>query len=188
MPKRRGDDSLPEIQPSLAPIEPPRAQEPSLYSLVGISSPRTAEPSLDDNESRQRGVDAANREYVARAEKRQSDYLAASGTLTQFNAIMAAIHAAALSTPGGPLVYLSASALFLHVSAAFILCWAARPIEPDRNELFRTAVIDHYNWTDDTFRYYRRGWQLTLIALIVSALAATLIGYKALNDSLPFST
>lgn len=186
MSKRRNSDSLPEIAPSMVPIEPPHTREGALYSLVGVGSPPTAEPTLNDDEARQRESDAANREYIARAEKRQSDYLAASGTLTQFNAIMAAVHAAALSTADGPLKYPSATALLLHVSAAFMLCWAARPIDPDRNAIFRNAVVDHYIWTNDTFRNYRRGWRLTLAAVGISSLAAILLAYKAIIGSFPF--
>jgi hypothetical protein len=35
-------------------------------------------------------------------------------------------------------------------------------------------VVDSYARTDDTFRNYRRGWRLTLLALAASAVGAGL--------------
>ena len=100
-------------------------------------------------------------------------YLTASGTLTQFNAIMAAIDSAALATAvsrtlSGVLI----AALTLHVLAAFILCWAARPVEPAPEMMTAALIADRYTQAAHTFRNYRRGWRFTLIALATTAVAA----------------
>jgi hypothetical protein len=59
----------------------------------------------------------------------QGMYLAASGTLTQFNAIMAALLTAALSLDVSlPVKAVIGLALAGHAAAGFLLCWAARPI------------------------------------------------------------
>jgi hypothetical protein len=43
------------------------------------------------------------------------------------------------------------------------------------------TVVDSYVDTDDTFRNYRRGWRLTLIALAASSVAAGLFVLHALG-------
>ena len=110
-------------------------------------------------------------------------YLAGSGTLTQFNAIMAAILAAALTalTPGS-LRIVVAAALALHVLAAFLLCWACRPVAEKSNAPLAFAHVDVYRHTDDTFRQYRRGWRMTMVALIASSAA---IGFYLLQTFEP---
>jgi hypothetical protein len=103
---------------------------------------------------------------IARQEAQQGLYLAASGTLTQFNAIVAAILATALASTDFRLLKVTlAVALGLHLIAAFLLCWAARPIES-------SASVNEN--TDDTFSNYRRGWRVTLIGVVVSSFAALL--------------
>jgi hypothetical protein len=111
----------------------------------------------------------------AAADRQQSAYLTASGTLTQFNAIMAAIQGSVLASTGdGLLKIVVASALFLHVLAAFALCWAARPIVETPNSIRGPSLVDDHWYALDTFRNYRRGWRMTLIALSVSSVAAGL--------------
>jgi hypothetical protein len=66
-----------------------------------------------------------------RLDAEQGLYLTASGTLTQFNAIMAAVQTTAFSAAGSArLKGIIGTVLFLHVLAAFLLCWAARPRAP----------------------------------------------------------
>jgi hypothetical protein len=100
----------------------------------------------------------------------QTIYLTASDTLTQFNAIVAAALCAASATAGSPLFKaIAVAAILLHVVAAFVLCWAARPVPreaPARREL-RFA----YNSVNDTFQNYLRGWRMTVIAMTASATA-----------------
>src|SRR5262245_24977720 len=101
----------------------------------------------------------------------QGLYLAASGTLTQFNSILAAIHGALLSAlESGALKTAVVVALAMHVLSPFILCRAARPIEHRQSCSLRASLKSR----DDTFRNYRRGWRMTLLALTVSSLAAAL--------------
>ena len=102
---------------------------------------------------------------LAGIETRHGMYLAASGTLTQFNAIVAAIQGSALSSSDGALKLAIAAALLIHVLAAFVLCWAARPVKEGGDAL---SLTSSYKRTDDTFRNYRRGWRTTLLALTVS--------------------
>jgi hypothetical protein len=133
-------------------------------------------------------VKDADRDFIADINTRQSTYLAASGTLTQFNAIMAAIHGTLISSvEAGLLKTSSAAALLLHVLAAFILCWAARPTT-DRRDHFRSAALfEAFSLTDDTFRNYRRGWRMTLLALLISSVAmiAFLLHAFGISISLP---
>jgi hypothetical protein len=102
-------------------------------------------------------------------------YATASGTLTQFNAILVGLNGVALPTGTGVAKILFAVGLLTHVAAAFVLCWAARPVVEKLTgaQPIQTAM-SHYRHTDDTFRNYRRGWRMTLLALGVSALAASL--------------
>jgi hypothetical protein len=116
--------------------------------------------------------------YLASADTRQGMYATASGTLTQFNAIMVGLTGAALAGSEGTLKALVASGLMLHIAATFLLCWAARPVAGDQQPQHRhnavVAAISTYQDVEDTFRHYRRGWRMTLVALTVSALAAAL--------------
>jgi hypothetical protein len=67
----------------------------------------------------------------------QGMYLTASGSLIQFNAIMAAIHGSALAIADHTLTKGAFTcALLLHVLAAFVLCWAARPITQAPSPLY----------------------------------------------------
>lgn len=138
-----------------------------LFSLAGVS--RFVEPELDKPDR------AAAHEY----DTAQSAYLTASGTLTQFNAIVAAIQAAAFSATTGPLRVAVAIALVLHVLSAYLLCWAARPIEPHRASDSRMTLIQARLHVHDTFKNYRRGWRITMLALCMSC--AALIFY-VLNE------
>lgn len=108
----------------------------------------------------------------------QNTYLAASGTLTQFNAIMAAIHSTAMSGSQGTLKVAFAGALLLHVLAAFLLCWAARPVANERPTSKSMAFANTQNLTSDTFKNYRRGWRVTMIALMTSGLALGLVALR----------
>jgi hypothetical protein len=143
-----------------------------LFALMGTPKPK-GEPSLID---RAYGANAAEAQrYLADVDSRQSMYLTASGTLTQFNAILAAILGAALSAVAAePLRIVIAVALLLHVWAAFALCWAARPIASNDMSSTAMTLVARYHVTDHTFRTYRFGWRVTLAALVVSAIAAVL--------------
>jgi hypothetical protein len=96
-----------------------------LASFASYSPPQLAEPSLDGVDPA--GVsDASAQIYLMGLEARQGSLLAASGTLTQFNAIMAAILGAVISSATYDLLKITAAvALVAHVLAAFMLCWSA---------------------------------------------------------------
>jgi len=118
-------------------------------------------------------------------EAAQNTYLSASGTLTQFNAILAAIQGAAISAGSGAARTAMSFALLLHVLAAFLLCWAARPIEAQPRVEARFALFHSRALVDDTFRNYRRGWRLTMLALVSSTIAALLFVLAELGLKLP---
>jgi hypothetical protein len=153
----------------------------SLYSFKSVSPPRLREPTLAEvalSSSTDGSFADAASQYKAANERQQGLYLAASGTLMQLNAIVAGILGVLLaSTERGLLKSAVAIALVLHVISAFLLCWAARPVGGrddfgSRNTAM--AVVDSYKRTDDTFRNYRRGWRITLLALVASSSAAGL--------------
>jgi hypothetical protein len=147
-----------------------RAGNMSLFSLTGFRAPEI-EPSLGpraDSEVEDGELVGGSPHQV------QSIYLAASGALIQFNAIVAAIQGTLITINAEPtLRAASATALGLHVVAAFMLCWAARPITERPNTVRGlTYPPDHFRHVDDTFRNYRRGWRATICALLASSLAA----------------
>jgi hypothetical protein len=108
------------------------------------------------------------------ADAQQSVYLSASGSLIQFNAIVAAIQGLLLSfNVDATLRSAAAAAMTLHVLAVFSLCWAARPIVPPSTVRSPSFANDHKH-AAATFRNYRRGWRLTLLAVTVSSLAAAM--------------
>jgi hypothetical protein len=128
------------------------------------------------------------RHRLADMEARQGIYLAASGTLTQFNCILAAALAGALATLNlGSLRLAFGAALVLHVRAAAVLFWAARPIAPKREPTPTMAFIRQVALVDHTFRNYQRGWRLTMLALVATAIAGVLLGLQILGISLPLS-
>jgi hypothetical protein len=108
-------------------------------------------------------------------------YLAASGTLTQFNAILAALLTAALSLDvSSPVTAVIGLALAGHAVAGFLLCWAARPIaNPDgtprltAEQLLLRSLIN-----------YRRGWRATMLALALSVLALAVLAWQRLEPAL----
>jgi hypothetical protein len=132
-------------------------------------------------------IAGATRASAAHIAARQSMFLTASGSLIQFNAIMAAIHGSVLATTDQISLKASfATALLLHVLAAFILCWAARPIdEAPSTARGITAYSDDLGHANDTFHNYRRGWRMTLLALTSSAVVAALFVLRAFGLS-PF--
>jgi hypothetical protein len=111
----------------------------------------------------------------------QGMYLAASGTLTQFNAIMAALLTAALSLDVSPAVKaVIGLALAGHAAAGFLLCWAARPIASadgaprlTADRLLLRSLIN-----------YRRGWRATMLALTLSALALAVLAWQQLGPEI----
>src|SRR5262249_9966217 len=110
-------------------------------------------------------VDVPRQGSRSELDAQQGIYLTASGTLTQFNAIVAAALCAASATAGSPLFKgIAVAAILLHVAAAFVLCWAARPLQGRERMIPYLAV-------DDTFQNYRQGWRVTMIAMTVSATA-----------------
>ena len=115
------------------------------------------------------------RQRLAELDGRQGNYLAASGTLTQFNAILAAVQGAALTTvEAGALKAVIIAALVSHIVAAFFLCWAARPVDGAPRQTAAMALMESHTLADDTFRNYRHGWRMTLVALAISTVVAVL--------------
>lgn len=115
------------------------------------------------------------RHRIAEIETRQGIYLAASGTLTQFNGIIAAALATALVTLDlGSLRFAFGAALVMHVLAAFFLCWAARPVAGTRETSPVMALMGQVTLVDHTFRNYQRGWRMTMLALTVTSVAGAI--------------
>jgi hypothetical protein len=109
------------------------------------------------------------------ADRMQGVYLAASGALLQFNAIIAAIHGFNIAVGSqGLLKAMAAGALLLHVLAALVLCWAVRPIveTPSAGRGALGGFVASYR--GNALQNYQRGWRMTLLALTVSAAAAAL--------------
>jgi hypothetical protein len=113
----------------------------------------------------------------------QGLYFTASGTLTQFNAVAVAILAAAIAATGGPAKIVAVGALALHVLAAFLLCWAARPIDYQPTSLDAWVRFEQSN-SEDSFRSYRRGWRMTLLALFASTVALTTFVFQSFDRPL----
>lgn len=134
-------------------------------------------------------IDECNQRHrLADIEARQGIYLAASGTLTQFNGILAAVLAGALATLElGSLKVAFSAALVMHVLAAAVLYWAARPIATKREPMPITAFFAQIKLVDHTFRNYQRGWRITMLALTVSAIAGAFLGLQILGISPPLS-
>lgn len=125
---------------------------------------------------------------LADMEARQGTYLAASGTLTQFNGILAAALGGALATLQlGSLKFVFTTALVLHVLAAAVLCWAARPMATKREPTPTMTYIGQVALVVQTFLNYQRGWRMTMLALLVTAIAGALLGLQILGISLPLS-
>jgi hypothetical protein len=70
-----------------------------------------------------------------------------------------------------------AFALVAHTCAAFLLCWAARPVGPARSK----GGASGEDMAADTFRSYRRGWIATMIAMGLSAIALTVFAIITLG-------
>jgi hypothetical protein len=109
----------------------------------------------------------------ADSRQRQGVYLTASGTLVQFNAIVAAIQGSTIASGvQGLLKLMAAGGLALHVLGAVVLCWAVRPVV-DSTEQSRVR-LDRYIDATDRVMNYRSGWRVTLLALAVSSATAAL--------------
>jgi hypothetical protein len=103
-------------------------------------------------------------------------YLAASGTLTQFNALVAAMLTAALASIERPALRAAVGlALIAHICAAFLLCWAARPRAEEGSSGEDMAA--------DTFKSYRRGWRVTMLAMLLSAIALAIFSFDTLGGT-----
>ncbi len=169
--KREGDDAEAES----------KASPKFLASFASARAPRYEAPQPE------------RLAYVAEVETRQGAYMAASGTLTQFNAIIAAIHGSILAGATDVLLKSAiATGLLLHVLAAFVLCWAARPMSDKfspreaylrRADPIAAAMAGGHRHADDTFRNYRRGWRVTLLAVAVSSATAILFVLHAFGIS-----
>lgn len=111
----------------------------------------------------------------------QGMYLAASGTLTQFNAIVAALLTAALSLslPLGVKSLLGV-ALAAHALAGLLLCWAARPIANRDGSPRLTAEA----MLAGSVTAYRRGWRATMLALALSVVALGVLSWQQLGVEL----
>jgi hypothetical protein len=150
--------------------------------LEGVQALRDFIRLIDDRSERDQ------RHRLKELEARQGSYLAASGTLTQFNGILAVALAGALATLElGVLKFAFSAAVFLHVLASAVLCWAARPMIPKREPTPTMSFFAQVALMDHTFRTYRRGWRITMFALLVTAIAGILLGLKILEISLPLS-
>jgi len=150
--------------------------------LEGVQALRDFIKLLDERSDRDQ------RHRIKEIEARQGGYLAASGTLTQFNGIFAAALAAALATLElGSLKFAFSAALVLHVLASAVLCWTARPIDRKREPTPTMAFFAQVALVDHTFRNYRRGWRITMLALALTAVAGVLLGLQILGISPPLS-
>jgi hypothetical protein len=117
----------------------------------------------------------ATQGHLAAFESRQGSYLAASGTLTQFNGIVAAALATALATLElGSLRFVIVAAVVMHVLAALVLCWAARPVSAKREATPAMQFMGQAALVDYTFRNYRLGWRMTMAAPAVTSVAGVL--------------
>ena len=150
--------------------------------LEGVQALRDFIKLLDDRAERDQ------RHRLTEIEARQGSYLAASGSLTQFNGILAAALAGALATLElGSLRFAFSAALVLHVLASAVLCWTARPIDRKREPTPTMAFFAQVALVDHTFRNYRRGWRITMLALALTAVAGVLLGLQILGISPPLS-
>jgi hypothetical protein len=150
--------------------------------LEGVQALRDFIKLLDDRGERDQ------RHRLTEIEARHCSYLAASGTLTQFNGILAAALAGALAMLElGSLKFAFGAALVLHALASAVLCWTARPIERKREPTPTMALFARVALVDHTFRNYRRGWRITMLALALTAIAGVLLGLQILGISLPLS-
>jgi hypothetical protein len=163
-----GEKAAPQIVPQPAPalsphIHPAAAIGPALFAGAdGVPVARTL---------------VSEGRYLGE----QGMYLAASGTLIQFNAIIAALLTAALSlaTPLSVKAVIGA-ALAAHAIAGFLLCWAARPIanadgmpKERADRLLRRSLIS-----------YRRGWRATMLALMLSGLTLAALAWQQIGPQL----
>lgn len=166
-----GDDvhkAVPEAAPSSAP-----ALSARMHAAPSIGPPLYA------------GADGVPRAMTPVSESRylgeQGMYLAASGTLTQFNAIMAALLTAALSLDPSPVAKaILGLALAAHALAALLLCWAARPIanRDGTPRLSAEALLT------GSLVAYRRGWRATMLALALSVVALAVLSWQQLGAAL----
>ncbi len=150
--------SAPSIGPSLGPSLGP----PIIVGDDGV--PRVMSPA---SESRYLGE--------------QGMYLAASSTLTQFNAIIAGLLTAALGL-GVPLEAkaLVVLALAAHVVAGLLLCWAARPIAnaDGSPKLTADALLV------GSLIAYRRGWRATMLAVSLTAIALAALAWGQIGPQI----
>lgn len=111
----------------------------------------------------------------------QGMYLAASGTLTQVNAILAALLIAAL-----PSAHTLATKIVVglavagHAIAGSLLCWAARPVANADG----TPRVTAADMLQRAFTSYRRGWLATMLALVLSLLALALLAWQQIGADL----
>jgi hypothetical protein len=146
-----------------------------VLSIAGLQGYRPAVEPLWSHAGNVDRRKRRSRKAAASTDAPQSVYLSASGSLIQFNVIVAAIQGLLLSfNVDAPLRSAAAAAVSLHVLAVFILCWAARPIVEPPSTVRSPSFADDHRHAPTTFRNYRRGWRLTLLALTASSLAAAM--------------
>jgi hypothetical protein len=113
--------------PKNQPTTKPAVDLPRIQPYLGPPSDGLSAPSLGPPASLADVAPFASPAFD-HIEAKQATYLSASGSLIQFNAVMAAILVAGFGVTQGVLKIAVSVALLLHVAAAFLLCWAARPL------------------------------------------------------------
>ena len=68
-----------------------------------------------------------------------------------------------------------------YIAAAFLLCWAARPVHADRARSASMALMATIEMADDTFKNYRRGWRMTMMAMVASSVSVALYIVQTVN-------
>ncbi len=151
--------------PALAPHFPAPAVGPRPTELFDVAPARTPIPQM-------------------RHEPEQANYLAAAGTLMQFNALVATLLAAALAmTASATLRIAIVLALIVHTVAALLLCWAVRPIGGGDAAARRRSSE---GLAADTFHNYRRGWRATMFAIclttgVLCLITADVVGIRGIE-------
>lgn len=147
-----------------------------LFAFGGHRAVNFIDPQIEQSEADTARIASSQ---LASHTTAQGNYTTATGTLTQFNGIMAAVLSVAMAGGDASLKIAASCSVLLHVLAAFQLCWAARPLEPERARSQIMALFTSESLVNDTFKHYRRGWRFTLVALAVSSATLALFVLSA---------